>query len=961
MVFQRSLTNEASVTITGTAPASATGVEARFVPLVVGQGSITAWTSLTFLAGSSAFSGNVTVSAGWYRLDVRAQANNTVVAQTQVGRVGVGEVFVVAGQSNVYGNLQSVESSVEDRVSCVDFQQDSLSDQLLPLQFSHVTRGTSIGPSQPAHLWSMLGDKLVQRLNVPVLFLGAALGGTSSAEWAQGAAGDMGTTIQSAVYRRLGEVLLHYVSRTGARAVLWHQGESDAYNGVGGQAYYNNLMSVIQKSRQQVGANPIAWMVSRVSYNYGSISPAIIAAQNQIITDVSNTFPGPASDSIVGPENRPDGIHMKGPGLIRFTNSWDQALNSTFFQQAVPFLPTNPASIISSGYTLPLTHRQGDVIAVASLRADPSASGNQYVAQLVRASDGVTVYESAPGTDNPMLVTIPANLPDGQYRFRTRSTQPVIVGALSEPFAIAQSTPARPLLPVLHKPIPGGTPDSTLKRFTYRYEPGSHGFYALIESSVPVEVRVQRIDGGSFSDSGWTVAPPASQAPDYDPFDGFNYVRNYPPISFGNGGVEPEGIYRYSVRAQGSSGPGLWYDLVFMGGRTILYQVETIPPVPPIISINNLPGICLSGLISVSVSVSEGNLNSGNLLSVKLSDKNGSFANEMTIGSSPTSPVAATIPASLPPGNQYRIRVVASDPAVASAPSAPFSLCAGMADLSTTLSLDTRTPATNQPITLTLVIANDGPEAASNVTAQSLLPVGMEFLDTPSSSVSASTSAITIHAGTIEAGNRLPFAYRLRATQPGSYAMAAQITASNQTDPDSQPNSGTGDGQDDATTVDLRTPNASGQFYASPNPNQVPLPPVASSQPPTDPTTADLSLSLSVNKLVVTASQAVTATLSVYNRGGATATNVSLKTLLPTGWQLTNTNGLTVNGQTVTGSIGSIAAGGSGTLTLSVQVSGMGTLQAQIATASPPDPDSTPGNGYTNGEDDTASVSIRIR
>ncbi|WP_020601848.1 sialate O-acetylesterase [Spirosoma spitsbergense] len=961
MVFQRSLTNEASVTIMGTAPASATSVEARFIPLVVGQGSTTAWTPLSFLEGSSAFSGNVTVSAGWYRLDVRAWANNAVVAQTQVGRVGVGEVFVVAGQSNVYGNLQSVESSVEDRVSCVDFQQDSLSDQLLPLQFSHVTKGTSIGPSQPAHLWSMLGDKLVQRLNVPVLFLGAALGGTSSAEWAQGAAGDMGTTIQSAVYRRLGEVLLHYVSRTGARAVLWHQGESDAYNGVGGQAYYNNLISVIQKSRQQVGANPIAWMVSRVSYNYGSTSPAIIAAQNQIITDVSNTFPGPASDSIVGPENRPDGIHMKGPGLIRFTNSWDQALNSAFFQQAVPFLPTNPASIISSGYTLPLTHRQGDVIAVASLRANPYEPGNQYVAQLVRASDGVTVYESAPGTDNPILVTIPANLPDGRYRFRTRSTQPVITGALSESFTIAQSTPARPLLPVLRKPILGGAPDATLKRFTYRYEPGSHGFYSLIESSVPVEIRVQRIDGGSFSDSGWNVAPPSSQAPDYDPFDGFNYVRNYPPVSFGNGGIEPAGTYRYSVRAQGSSGPGLWYDLIFMGGRDILYQVETIPLVAPVVSIDNLPGICLSGSISVSVSVSEGSLKSGNLLSVKLSDSNGSFANETTIGSSPTSPVTVTFPASLPLGNQYRIRVVANDPAVVSAPSAPFSLCAGGADLSTALSLDTRTPAINQPITLTLVIANDGPEAASNVTAQSLLPEGMEFLDTPSSSVSASASAITIHAGTIEAGNQLPFAYRLRATQPGSYAIAAQITASSQTDPDSQPGSGTGDGQDDATTVDLRTPNASGLFHASPNPNQTPLPPVASSQPPADPAKADLSLSLSTSNLVVAPNQIITVTLAVHNRGGATATNVGLQTMLPTGWQLTSTNGLTVNGQTVTGRIDSIAAGDSGTLSVSVQVFSTGTIKAQIATSSPPDPDSTPGNGYDNGEDDTASITLRVR
>lgn len=961
MVFQRSLTNEAPVTITGTAPASATGVEARFVPLVVGQGSATAWTPLSFLAGSSAFSGSVTVSAGWYRLDVRAQANNTVVAQTQVGRVGVGEVFVIAGQSNVFGNLQSVPSSTEDRVSCVDFQQDSLSDQLLPLQFSHVTKGSYIGPSQPPHLWSVLGDKLVQRLNVPVLFLGAALGGTSSTEWAQGAIANMGTTIQAAVYRRLGEVLLHYVSRTGARAVLWHQGETDAYNGVNGQTYYNNLLSVIQKSRQQVGSRPIAWMVSRVSYNYGSVSPGIIAAQNQIIADVSNTFPGPASDSIVGPENRPDNIHMIGPGLIRFTNSWDQALTGTFFQQAVPFLPNNPASIISSGYTLPLTRRQGDVIAVASLRSNPYESGNQYVAQLVRASDGVSVYESPPSLDNPILVTIPANLPDGQYRFRTCSTRPVIVGALSEPFTIAHSAPASSLLPVLHRPIQGGMPDAALKRFTYRYEPSSHGFYSLIESSVPVEVRLQRLDGGSFSDSGWNVAPPSSQAPDYDQFAGFNYIRGYLPQAFGVGGVEPTGTYRYSVRPQGDSGPGFWYDLVFLGGRVILYQTESIPPVAPVVSVDNLSGTCLSGVMSVSVSVSEGSLNIGNLFNVMLSDSSGSFASETIIGSNITSPITATIPASLPPGNRYRIRVVASNPAIASAPSKPLTLCAGMADLSTALSVDTRTPAIDQPITLTLVIANNGPESASNVMAQSLLPAGMEFVDALSSSISSSASAITIDAGTIEAGNQLAFAYRLRATQPGGYALATQVTASSQTDPDSQPDSGTGDGQDDATTVDFRTTNASGQFYASPNPNQTPLPSVASSQPPTNPTQADLSLSLGASNLVVAIDQPITVTASVYNRGGTTATNVSLQTRLPTGWQLANTNGLTVNGQIVTGSIGSIASGESGTLTLLVQVSGTDTLQTQIATSSPADPDSTPGNGYTNGEDDTASLMLRVR
>ena len=252
MVFQRNLASEATITVTGTAPPAATLVEVRFVPLAVGQGSTTAWKRVDLLPGTAVFRGQVTVSAGWYRLVVRAKtgSSGTVLAETRVDRVGVGEVFVVAGQSNVVGGFQRVPDAVDDRVSCVDFRQDSLSEQLLPLRFSHVSYGTSIGPSQPPHIWGLLGDRLAQRLNVPVLFLGAALGGTDSSEWQQSAAGVIGASVNASVYRRLGAVLLHYVRRTGARAVLWHQGESDQLNGTNTQAYFDNIRYVIEKSRQ---------------------------------------------------------------------------------------------------------------------------------------------------------------------------------------------------------------------------------------------------------------------------------------------------------------------------------------------------------------------------------------------------------------------------------------------------------------------------------------------------------------------------------------------------------------------------------------------------------------------------------------------------------------------------------------------------------------------------------------
>ena len=965
MVFQRTLNNEASITVTGTAPPAATLVEARFVPLVIGQGSVTAWKRVDLVPGSSVFRGQVLVSAGWYRLDVRAKSGTTLLTETQVNRVGVGEVFVVAGQSNVMGGFQRVPNAADDRVSCVDFRQDSLSEQLLPLQFSCISYGTNIGPSQQPHIWGPLGDKLAQRLNVPVLFLGAALGGTNSFDWQRSAAGITNASITSTPYRRLGAVLLHYIRRTGARAVLWHQGESDQLNNTSTQSYFDNIRYVIEKSRQQLNLAPLPWMVARASYINGQSSASVIAAQNRLINEVPRVFPGPETDNIVGPENRPDATHLVGPGLIRFTDSWDQSLTNTFFGTAVPFTPADESALITSGYTLPLTRRPGETVVAASVRSDAHEAGNLYVAQVLRVDNGAVVYESPASTDNPLLVTLPANLPDGSYRLRTRSTHPAVTGAPGEPFTIQQSaspTPAPQNL--LRTPVTGGTADAALLRVGYRYEPGSHGFFAMIRADAPMDVRMERLDGGPFSDNGWQPAPPSSQAPDYDQFADFNYLRNYPPTAFAVGGVEP-GRYRLSVRRQGTTGAGVWFETRLLDGRHIVYYpMEPVGAIPPVVAITNpAASTCLTPGQSfpVTVEVTDGTMNGDNMFSVRLSNASGSFTTETVIGSGTTSPIQVTSPTSLPPGTNYQLRVVARSPAVASAPGEPLSVCSDVADLSLTMRVSNRTPGVDQPVTVTVVLTNAGPQTTNGVTAGSLLPDGLVFVDSSSPGVSASTNSVIVSAGTLASGESLLATFRLRATRSGSFATAAQITASSTTDPDSQPNSGTGDGQDDTALADLRTADGSGPLTVSPNPNQTPLPPVQSNQPPTNPATADLSLRVVASRLVPEQNEVIQLTLHVSNRGGATTGSVSVQTLLPTGWQLTDTSGLTVNGQTVTGTIAPVAAGSSGMLTLPVRVNGAGTILAQISAVAPADPDSTPGNGYGNGEDDEARLGIRLR
>jgi uncharacterized repeat protein (TIGR01451 family) len=837
MVFQRNSFNEANVLVAGLAPSSATRIEARFIPLAVGQGQVTPWTPLDFLPTSKAFRGTVTVVAGWYRLDVRAKSGTTVLAQTQVNRVGVGEVFVIAGQSNAVGGFEREPGADEDRVSCVDFKQDALEEQLLPLQFSHVSYGTSIGPSQPPHIWAKLGDKLVRRLNVPVLFLGAATPGSSSDQWRQTAAGNNNDQGQPNPYRRLGVALQHYVARTGARAVLWHQGEADVSSS--GDTYFNNIKYVIQKTRQQTGFDKLPWVVSRVTYIQGQTNSGVIAAQNRLINEVNDVFGGPSTDDLTGPDNRlGDNVHFGGNGLSRFTDRWDQSLTSDFFANSTPFTPNTESALITNSYTLPQVRRPGETILSPSLRTDPHESDNQYFVQLLRASDNTLVTESARTTANPISLTLPSNLPDGQYRLRTLSTHPATTGTLGEPFRVNYSASASNSAQPTPMVVSGGSASSALQRFGYRYENGSHGFFAMVQASAPMEVRLQRIDGGSFTDSNWNPVPPSSQAPDYTDFADFNYLRNYPPIAGGVGGVEP-GRYRLSVRQQGSTGDGIWYEVQLLDGRNVLYAaMEAVTAIPPVLTLTSVSPAspCKGSSFTVGFDVTENSVNSGNTYSLRLSDGDGSFANETTIGSGTSSPISATLPASLPAGNYYRLRLVASNPGVSSAPGESLTICTTIpttpppVDLSLALSSSARIVKIGQPITFTAVLTNSSSFPATSDIIKSLLPSGLDFIDATSPSISANGSEVSINTSLLPSKSSQSFVFRVKANRAGTFVTAAEITASGQPDPDSQPNSGTGDGQDDAAQVDVRTSDAAGGLSVSPNPNQVALPTVQSNQ-----------------------------------------------------------------------------------------------------------------------------------
>ncbi|RYU95548.1 sialate O-acetylesterase [Emticicia agri] len=359
-VFQRNNQNTSVVNISGNFDGELDKVEARLVPVKANQGVLTNWVTIATKPEGGYFVGTLQGQGGWYTLQVRGWLNESIVAQGLVSRVGIGEVFVVAGQSNAEGVLDyGAKPSLDDRVNCFNYRvQDNLWDYPYFSSFSHIETNTMVGPKgQGSWCWGELGDYLAQRLNVPILFLNAAYGGSSSENWYSSALGKPTKNafhlpyIGGAPYSSLRISLQFYASYLGIRAVLWEQGEDDSETTE--DNYYNNIKTVIERSRIDANKN-LSWVISRTSLNDFAavhVNHGVIRAQNRIISNIANVYEGPYTDSIQIP--RVEGVHFKNlggnnDGISALAKAWNTKLNDSFFDKSIPFLSSSLITLQAS-------------------------------------------------------------------------------------------------------------------------------------------------------------------------------------------------------------------------------------------------------------------------------------------------------------------------------------------------------------------------------------------------------------------------------------------------------------------------------------------------------------------------------------------------------------------------------------------------------------------------------------
>jgi len=314
-VVQRNDRNLGDVPVRGKTDAAVTRITARAEPLPGMPGQATPWRVIARKRDlkDGAFDGRLTVAAGgWYQLQVRAYRRDVAVAQKTVRKVGVGEVFVVCGQSNSANYGKPPQHPKDDRVAAFIGTGWQHGDDPQPL-------ATGKGGSP----WPAMGDGLVKLLKVPVAYSSCGVGGTRADQWLPG----------GKLYPRLQRVL-EALGPHGARAVLWHQSESDAAANTDSRVYRDRMEKIIKQSQKDAGY-PIPWVVAGVSY-----LPFLTGEQmdrtregQRMLWEDHLALRGPETDSLLT-VYRHDTVHFNAEGLRLHGERWVRALQRLFFQDA---------------------------------------------------------------------------------------------------------------------------------------------------------------------------------------------------------------------------------------------------------------------------------------------------------------------------------------------------------------------------------------------------------------------------------------------------------------------------------------------------------------------------------------------------------------------------------------------------------------------------------------------------
>jgi hypothetical protein len=179
---------------------------------------------------------------------------------------------------------------------------------------------------------------------MPVGFVSIGWGATHIALWLPGAEGStaFNTFQPNDLFGRF-EKALKTLGPSGARAILWHQGESDTMLRTTRESYVRSLKTIIAKTRDVAGYQ-IGWYVSVTSFASTKVQTdtcptneslcllnlykTALAQDDVIKSGIPGVFKGATTDVLKDRRYRYDDLHFNQLGLIEHAKQWFDAIKT---------------------------------------------------------------------------------------------------------------------------------------------------------------------------------------------------------------------------------------------------------------------------------------------------------------------------------------------------------------------------------------------------------------------------------------------------------------------------------------------------------------------------------------------------------------------------------------------------------------------------------------------------------
>lgn len=221
---------------------------------------------------------------GPYTLELQLQdAKQTELAALKVGGLLVGDLWFMAGQSNMAGSgpMKDIEEpsamvhvySLADewQVACdplhvcseaaADVYRTSYVSPTQRRPIPYQSRSELPAPVLGSGLGVAFGKLLYEHTKIPIGLMAGALGGTTMEQWSPARKDEGQNSLYGAMLRRIAE--------QGGRlkGIIWWQGESDAYNREIAQLYEAKLRGFIAAVRNDLHADDLPFYAVQLSTN----------------------------------------------------------------------------------------------------------------------------------------------------------------------------------------------------------------------------------------------------------------------------------------------------------------------------------------------------------------------------------------------------------------------------------------------------------------------------------------------------------------------------------------------------------------------------------------------------------------------------------------------------------------------------------------------------------------------